>query len=189
MIKYFETIKCDDYEVFHLDFHKKRIANTIGLNINLEEYIYPPSDKLLKCKVVYDESGIIDINYAQYFKKEIQSFKIVYDDTIEYNKKYLNREDIERIVSQKDDCDEVIIIKGGRVTDTSIANIAVFLDDQWFTPKQPLLYGTTRARLIEEGRLKQIDIDLTMLQKATKIATLNAMIGFNEIKDFKIIED
>jgi 4-amino-4-deoxychorismate lyase len=33
-IKYFETIKCDDYEIFNLDYHNKRIANTIGLNIN-----------------------------------------------------------------------------------------------------------------------------------------------------------
>ena len=38
-IKYFETIKCDDYEIFNLDYHNKRIANTIGLNLNLQEYI------------------------------------------------------------------------------------------------------------------------------------------------------
>ena len=26
---YFETIKCEDFEVFNLDFHNKRVARTI----------------------------------------------------------------------------------------------------------------------------------------------------------------
>lgn len=186
-MQYFETIKCDDYEVYNLDFHKRRIANTIGLNINLEEYIYPPNEKLLKCKVVYDENSIIDISYDDYTQKDISSFKIVYSDTIEYSKKYLNREDITALVDLKDEADEVIIVKNSKITDTSIANIAICLDDTWITPKSPLLYGTTRARLIEEGKLQEKDIDLLMLKKATKIATLNAMVGFNEIKEFKLL--
>ncbi len=186
-MQYFETIKCDDYEVCHLDFHKRRIANTIGLNINLEEYIYPPNEKLLKCKVIYDESSIIDISYSEYIQKDISLFKIVYSDTIEYSKKYLNREQIIQLQEHQKEADEVIIIKNSKVTDTSIANIAIYLDDTWITPKLPLLYGTTRARLIEEGKIKEQDIDLLMLKKATKIATLNAMVGFNEIKEFKLL--
>ena len=71
-IKYFETIKCDDFEVFNLEYHNKRVANTIGLNINLQEYIYPISDELLRCKVIYDESGIIDVLYYPYKKREIK---------------------------------------------------------------------------------------------------------------------
>ena len=38
-IKYFETIRCEDFEIFNLEYHNKRVANTIGLNINLQEYI------------------------------------------------------------------------------------------------------------------------------------------------------
>jgi 4-amino-4-deoxychorismate lyase len=34
---YFETIKCEDFEIFNLEYHNKRVANTIGLNINLQE--------------------------------------------------------------------------------------------------------------------------------------------------------
>ena len=51
-IKFFETIKCDDFEVFNLEYHNKRVANTIGLNIDLQEYIYPISGELLRCKVI-----------------------------------------------------------------------------------------------------------------------------------------
>ena len=32
---FFETIKCEDYEIFNLEYHQKRVAKTIGVNINL----------------------------------------------------------------------------------------------------------------------------------------------------------
>ena len=38
--KIFETIKCDDFWSFNLEYHNKRVANTIGLNIDLQN-IYP----------------------------------------------------------------------------------------------------------------------------------------------------
>lgn len=70
---FFETIKCDDFEIFNLDYHKKRISNTIGLNISLEEYIYPPSQELLKCKVIYNKYEVLDISYTPYKPKEIKN--------------------------------------------------------------------------------------------------------------------
>ncbi|RYA24464.1 branched-chain amino acid aminotransferase, partial [Malaciobacter halophilus] len=38
-MNYFETIKCEDYEVFNLSYHNKRIAKTIARNFDLSEYI------------------------------------------------------------------------------------------------------------------------------------------------------
>ena len=73
-IKYFETIKCDDYEIYTLDYHNKRIANTIGLNINLQEYIYPESSELLRCKVIYNKDEILEVQYFAYKKRDINSF-------------------------------------------------------------------------------------------------------------------
>ena len=158
-IKYFETIKCEDFEVFNLEYHNKRVANTIGLNINLQEYIYPISHELLRCKVIYDKNGIIDVTYFPYKKREITSFKIV-------------------------NCDEIIIIKEGVVTDTSIANIAIFYQGNWITSKQCLLKGTVRNRLLEEKRLIEKDINLPMLQSASKIALMNAMIDFDILEGY-----
>ena len=86
-IKYFETIKCDDYEIFNLDYHNKRIANTIGLNIKLQEYVYPASSDLLRCKVIYNNDEILDVEYFTYKKREIKSFKLINDDKISYSKK------------------------------------------------------------------------------------------------------
>ena len=188
-IKYFETIKCEDFEVFNLDYHQKRVANTIGLNINLQEYINPISEELLRCKLIYDENGVVDVLYFPYKKREIKSFKIIFDNEIEYSKKYLNRTKLDELYEKRDDCDEVIIIKNGIVTDTTIANIAIFYENSWITSKNCLLGGTTRARLLEEKKLFEKDITLDMLKNASKVALMNAMIGFDEIKDFKIKEE
>lgn len=188
-IKYFETIKCDDQEVYNLEYHKKRIASTIGINIQLEEYIYPPTNDLLKCKVVYDVTGILDINYVPYEKKEINSFKLVYDDFITYSKKSVDRTAIDKLYLQKEKTDEIIIVKNNLITDTSIANIAIYYDNNWFTPKTPLLFGTTRQRYIDSGILKEKDLEIDSLHKAEKIALLNAMIDFDIKKNFDIICD
>lgn len=188
-IKYFETIKCEDFEVFNLDYHQKRVANTIGLNINLQEYINPISEELLRCKLIYDENGVVDVLYFPYKKREIKSFKIIFDNEIEYSKKYLNRAKLDELYEKRDDCDEVIIINNEIVTDTTIANIAIFYENSWITSKNCLLDGTTRARLLEEKKMFEKDITLDMLKNASKVALMNAMIGFDEIKNFKIKEE
>lgn len=181
---FFETIKCEDYDVFNLDYHNKRVANAIAMNLNLQEYIYPLNNKLLRCKVIYDDSGILEVNYFAYKKREINSFKLVYCDDIDYSKKYLNRNSIDKLFLQKDSCDEIIIVKNSIITDTSIANIAIFYDGFWITSKTPLLKGTTRARLLEEKFLIEKDISVDMLKNAEKIALMNAMIDFDIKKDF-----
>lgn len=181
---YFETIKCDDYEVFNLEYHQKRIAKTVGLNINLSEYIYPISNKLLRCKLIYDETGVLEVNYFEYKKRDIKTFKIVCDENIDYSKKYLNRESLDSLYEKKANCDEIIIVKNGFITDTSIANIAIFYENRWITPKKPLLEGTTRARLIDKGQIFEKDITVEMLKESEKISLMNAMIDFDEIKDY-----
>jgi len=183
-MNYFETIKCEDNEVFNLEYHNKRIANTISLNINLQEYIYPTSNELLRCKVIYNEEGIEDVQYFKYKKREISSFKLVFCDEIEYSKKYLDRSSLDNLYLQKEIADEIMIIKNGLVTDTSISNIAVFDGTNWITSKKPLLYGTTRARLIDEKRIFEKDISLDMLKSAKKISLMNAMIDFDILEDY-----
>lgn len=178
-MKYFETIKCEDYEIFNLSYHEKRVANTIGLNINLQEYIYPPSNELLRCKLIYDVSGVLDVEFSPYKKREINTFKIVKCDEIEYSKKYLNREFLDELFSKKESCDDIIIIKNGLITDTTIANIALFIDDIWYTPKTPLLYGTTRNRYLSLNFLKERDLTFDDLLNCKKIALMNAMIDFD----------
>ena len=176
---YFETIKCEDYEIFNLEYHNKRVVNTIGLNLNLQEYIYPLSEELFRCKVTYNDFEVLNVEYFPYKKREISSFKLVFDDKISYSKKYLNRENLDSLFLKKEDADEIIIIKNGIVTDTSIANIAILYENRWITSKNCLLNGTTKQRLLDNKFLVQKDISVKMLKKASQIALMNAMIDFD----------
>lgn len=183
---YFETIKCYDYEVYNLEYHINRVSRTIGKDFNLGEYIYPPSHKLYRCKLIYNDDEILNIEYFEYKKREIRNFKIVCDDEIDYSKKYLNRTSLDNLYAQKDDYDEVMIFKGGFLTDTSIANIAILVDDIWYTPKIPLLNGTTRQRYLDDKKFLEKDIDIDFLKKASKIALMNAMIDFDVIENYSL---
>ena len=183
-MKYFETIKCKDYEIFNLTFHEKRIAKTVGLNLNLQDYIYPISNKLLRCKLIYDENEVINVEYFEYKKRDIKSFKLIFDEKIEYSKKYLDRSYLDELFSKRELADEIMIFKNSFLTDTSIANIAIFDGDNWLTPKKPLLKGTTRNRLLESKELFETDISIDMLKKAKKIALMNAMVGFDILDEF-----
>jgi 4-amino-4-deoxychorismate lyase len=183
---YFETIKCEDQNIFNLEYHQKRIARTIGKNINLAEYIYPITDELLKCKVVYDKDDILDIVYSPYIPRVIKSFRILTSKDIEYKYKATNRDDIEYLYKKRENCDEIIIVKNGLITDTSIANIAIFENNIWLTPKVPLLQGTVRDKLLDENYIKESNITLSRLLKAKRIALMNAMIGFKVIEKFSL---
>ncbi len=185
---FFETVKCDDGIAYNLEYHCQRIARTIMININLHEYILPISDDFLKCKVLYDKYGVLDVLYEPYIKRLIKSFKIIYDDKIEYKHKSLNRDAINALYAKKGDADEIIIVKNGWVTDTSIANIAIFDGTNWLTPKMPLLRGTTQERLVHDKELIQANISVDMLKKAKKIAVLNAMVDMNVLEDYSFLE-
>jgi len=187
MIYYFETIKCDDFEVFNLQYHNKRISKTIGLNINLQEYIYPPTDHLLKCKVIYSINGIENIQFDKYTPREIKTLKIIEADDCEYQYKYLNRDILNSLYEKKGIADDIVIVKNGYITDTSIANIAIFKDNKWLTPSNPLLMGTMRDNLLEKEFIHESKLSVAELKQSKKLALMNAMIGFKELTSFNII--
>lgn len=184
MIQYFETIKCENYISYNLSYHEKRIFKTVGLKLSLQKYIKPTSKTLQRCKVIYNEKEIIDIKYFPYKKRQIKSFKLIFNNNIKYSKKFLDRDNINKLFNEKSNCDDIIIIKNGIVTDTSIANIAIFLDNKWLISKDSLLEGTTKKRFLENKKIEEKNITLDMLKKASKIALLNAMIDFDVLEDY-----
>ena len=186
-MEYFESIACDEFDVLNISYHEKRIMNTISKNFSLSEIIYAPSNKYLKCKVIYNDDEIISVEYDVYKKREIKTFKLIEDNNINYSKKYLNRDNINKLFLQKEKDDEIIIVKNGFITDTSISNIVIFDGDNYLTQKTPLLFGTTRARYLEERKIYEKDITIEMLKNANKLFLLNAMIDFDEIKDYSFL--
>ena len=74
------------------------------------------------------------------------------------------------------DCDDIIIVRKGLLTDTSYANIAFWDGHRWITPAEPLLAGTCRARLLDEGWLVEGAIRSKDLPGFSRIRIFNAMM-------------
>ena len=72
------------------------------------------------------------------------------------------------------------MVKNGLLTDSYYANIALYKNGVWYSPKTPLLAGTQRSRLIQNEKLVLIDIAVSELFEFEKIKIFNAMIPFSE---------
>ena len=187
---FLETIKAFNGQVYNLSYHQERLKRVLdSLNIaksyNLSALLAPPKDGLYRCRIVYDAQKIA-LSYIKYKKREVNSLKLIYDDTILYDKKYENRDALNEHFAKREDADEIIIVKNGLLTDTTIANIALYDGKRWLTPKTPLLEGTTRRRYLESGKIFEADIAVDGVQKYKKLALMNAMIDFDIIAEENI---
>jgi 4-amino-4-deoxychorismate lyase len=182
--EFFETIKIEDGIIFYLEYHQRRYESVLRAHgiekfQNLSEFIQAPQKGLYRCKLIYNCSDTqIETLYFPYTPAMVTTLKLVYDDRIEYAYKSLDRSALENLFDQREMCDDILIVKNGLLTDTSKANIALFKDGKWWTPKTPLLAGTTRQRLLEEKKIFEADIEVDSIQNFEKLSFMNAMIGF-----------
>ena len=76
------------------------------------------------------------------------------------------------------ECDDILIVKNGRITDTSYANIVVRgSDNTWYTPSTYLLNGTRRQSLLDRGIIKEREITPASLRKFRELHLINSMIN------------
>lgn len=189
--QFVETIKIKGGEAQAIAYHQERMERTIRHFFpslcnatsmpSLEKLVAPTADMdFYKARVVYGEQGVKDITYAAYAMREIRSLQVVENDAIMYDYKSADRSSLNALVAQKGDCDEIIIVKHGLLTDTSFTNLAIYDGNHWITPKRPLLLGTKRAALLDKGIIQEADITLNDLRNAVKVSLFNAMIEFGE---------
>ena len=81
--------------------------------------------------------------------------------------------------------DGILITNDGEVCETSIANIALEIDQQWVTPPltSGILNGVMRAVAIESNEIQVAPIDLTQLEKATRGILLTSLRIAQEISE------
>ena len=190
-MQFFETLKVTKGEIQNLTYHNKRLNETIKSNfgfdakIDLQMHIQQEDLALERCKVIYSEC-IDSIQFFPLIPRTFHSFKFIKTD-ITYNFKNVDREDIISLQEKKGTCDDIIMIKEGFVTDTSIANIVIYDGNQWITPKKPLLKGTFRAMMLEKQLLLEKDVKIKDIKNAQGFALMNALLGFYEVKEAKFI--
>lgn len=95
--------------------------------------------------------------------------------------KCANREIYDRMRAARPDVDDTVLYnERGEVTETTIANLVVRLDDRWWTPPLDcgLLPGVERQRLIDTGQLGERTITIADLHHADGLAVVNSLRGW-----------
>ncbi len=182
----FETIACENGKLLNLEWHNARLNNSrrklfkSKSSLFLEEIYLPKfvEKGYWKCKVLY--SDIINgISFEPYIPRKINSLTLV-ESSVNYNYKSQDRDEIDFLFNKKEEADDVLIIKDGYVTDSSIANILLYNGQFWVTPDTPLLDGTMRAQLIYKGLIRLETVKKTDLADYQKLMLVNAMNPFDE---------
>lgn len=189
MCRFIETIRIDNGKVCNLSYHERRLNDTRthfwqgSTLLQLADRIKPDRKTgIYKARIVYGETGIEEISYSPYNIRHVQSLAVIRTDDIDYTYKSTDREALNRLFAQRGGCDDILIVRQGLLTDTSIANIALHDGTFWYTPAQPLLKGTKRAQLLDEGILLEKELGIEDLSAFSKIRLFNAMIDWGELE-------
>lgn len=180
-----ESLRIQNRQIDLPDYHNRRMNRSRQLLLgatdewDVREIISLPEDlteAVYKCRLVYD-TVVRSIEFVPYHKRPICSLKLVsVGSEFEYDHKYAGRAALNDIYAQRGDCDDVLIVRDGYVTDTSFSNIALFDGTTWYTPARPLLRGVRVASLIERGVLHEKDIHVHDLPRFHRLLLLNAML-------------
>lgn len=137
-----------------------------------------PRQGLYKCRILYDHHTM-ETEFSPYQPRPVRTLKVVEDDVIRYDFKFADRTDIDRLFARRGHCDDVLIIRDGRVTDCSFANIVFRKGEDWYTPASPLLKGTARQRLLEERNIQAREIFKYEIHSFGTFKIINAMLEFD----------
>jgi 4-amino-4-deoxychorismate lyase len=179
-----ESIKLSEGNFSNLFYHEQRMVRSLHLlcgiheDLNLEAFLTSlnyPKTGLYKCRIVYDETSR-EVEFLPYVPKPVQSLKLVEHDRISYEFKYADRKTIDKLFSMRQECDDILIVKRGHVTDCSFSNIIFRRGNHWYTPWSALLKGTQRQRLIEENKLIEEEIRLKDIRSFDTFKLINAML-------------
>ena len=190
-----ETIKVEDGTLQNICFHNERMTRSLyevfGLRKepDLEKIIKIPEfvgKGVYKCRVEYDDNAT-NVEFLPYTIRSVRSLKPIMDDNISYSNKYINRDNIHRLMEMRGDCDDILIIKNGMVTDSSYANV-IFRDfnGNWVTPSTYLLAGTRRANLLQKGLISESIISYSDITKYTEVKLINTMIGIGDTEGIPV---
>jgi 4-amino-4-deoxychorismate lyase len=204
METFFETLALRDGLPLHLDYHTARLNRTcrevfgttrpIDIAAYLSHHSFveiqrtPPAhlsthsspQTFQKLRLVYNGIGILSHELTPYTPKTIHAIHMIEAD-IHYPHKSTDRSRLDNLSGTCNETEDILVTHDGYLRDTTIANIALKQNGIWFTPDIPLLPGTTRARLIDEGKLIPRPIHRNDLTTYNGFAIMNALIGFVEL--------
>lgn len=196
MCQCIESIRLENGQFSNLNYHRQRMQNAIDVFFpgctapDLKYYLLQqkiPQKGLFKCRIIFDVN-IISCEFQPYVRKDLRALKLVDVEIPTTLYKGVDRQAFLMAFEQREDCDDVLMVRDGLITDASYSNVAFFDGKQWLTPHIPLIYGTRRANLLDAGLIVEADISPRDLGHFSKICLFNAMIAFGEM-EFSFLQD
>lgn len=188
MSRLVESLQLKNGSLANVEYHNLRMRYSrrnfyqLDDDIDLKKEITVPREfrsGLFKCRVVYNEN-IDTVEFIPYEKKQIRSLKAVHGE-IDYSHKFEDRGAIKNLFTKRENFDDILIIKNGMFTDTSSANIVLLREGRWYTPSTPLLKGTKRQKLLDEGIIFEEEITAGDIKHYSKASLINAMLDIGDI--------
>ncbi len=182
-----ESIKLLDGQFKNLFHHEQRMNRSLSAlcgvtgDFNLEQFLDKtdrPAKGLFKCRLSYDDLSK-DVAFIPYIPKIVETLRVIENERINYDFKYTDRRRIDSMFKARKDCDDILIIKGRVVTDSSYANVVFRRGKDWFTPGSPLLRGTMRAFLLESSLIQEEEIRVEDIVTYEGFKIINAMLEFD----------
>lgn len=133
---------------------------------------------LIRCRINYNAQQL-QAEFFPYTRRKITTFQPIICDDIDYSLKYSDRSLLNQLLQQRGECDEIMIIKQGKVTDCSIGNLAFRQGESWYTPNTPLLNGTQRQLLLAQGIVIEKTICVEDIHLFDEIRIINALNPLN----------
>jgi len=188
MYPFFETIRLEDGILRNLDYHQERMERTrrdlmqCTVHPVLSEYIVIPGSAgrgLFRCRIRYGiEPGPVEIE--SYTRRIVRTLKLVRADSVYYSYKYLDRSFLDSLYAQRGECDDILIVKNGLITDSYLANVVLWDGKEWITPDSPLLPGTMRAYLLDRGDIREARVRAEYLHLFRSLRLINALNSLDE---------
>jgi 4-amino-4-deoxychorismate lyase len=182
-----ESIKLLDGNFYNISHHEERMNRSLKMLCGVEERfdlarflqkVENPSEGLYKCRITYDEL-VQDVEFLPYVPKPVTSLRVVEHDRISYEFKYKDRSLLDRLYGLRKDCDDILIVKQGFVTDSSYSNVVFKRKNKWYTPWSALLKGTMRQTLIEKNLIQEEDIHVDDIASFESCKLINALLEFD----------
>jgi len=184
-----ESLKLKDGVIRNMEYHQSRMNRSMNelfpnaVRINLETAISIPENctsGVFKVRVLYG-STVEKVEIEPYSFRTIHSLKVVRHESVDYHLKYTDRQILQKLFAGRGECDDIIIIKNGMVTDSFAANLVFYDGEKWFTPTTPLLKGTKRQLLLDRGIIFEKEIREEDISGFQKVGLINAMLDFDEM--------
>jgi para-aminobenzoate synthetase/4-amino-4-deoxychorismate lyase len=177
---------------YWLDLHLDRLqssADYFGIDLDRGAVVARINDAVAdgaeaRVRLTVSRRGRIRVVVQPLSKPVRESVAVAIDhDPIDVSSPFLfhkttRREVYEDRLARHPHADDVLLTNGhGELTESTIANVAVKLGAQWYTPpvEAGCLPGVYRATLLEEGRLEERRIHFDDLERCDGLALLNSV--------------